>query len=70
VPSRANRITLPASAKDTQTADAVESCVKSIQSLNVRDAMDRARTLWREMLDAKSFPTDAQSISHFPTIRD
>jgi hypothetical protein len=46
-----------------------------MQSLNVRDAMDRARTLWTEMLDAKSFPPDEQIISlisglQFPTIRD
>ncbi|WP_160666290.1 hypothetical protein [Pseudarthrobacter sp. ATCC 49987] len=34
-----NRITLPASTKETQTADAVESCVESMQSLNVRVAM-------------------------------
>lgn len=39
------------------------------------DAMDRARTLWTDMLDAKSFPTDEQIISlianlQFPTIRD
>ncbi|MCB5275909.1 hypothetical protein BJG92_03463 [Arthrobacter sp. SO5] len=70
-----NRITLPASTKETQTADAVESCVKSMQSLNVRDAMDRARTLWTEMLDAKSFPPDERIIGliaslQFPTIRD
>lgn len=70
-----NRITLPASTKETQTADAVESCVKSMQSLNVRDAMDQARALWTEMLDAKSYPADERIISliaglQFPTIRD
>jgi hypothetical protein len=70
-----NRITLPASIKETQSADAVESCVKSMQSLNIRDAMDRARALWTELLDAKSFPTDEQIIRlianlQFPTIRD
>ena len=70
-----SRITLPPSTKETQTADAVENFVNSIQSLNVRDAMDRARTLWTEMLDAKSFPTDEQIVSliaglQFPTIRD
>jgi hypothetical protein len=70
-----NRITLPASTKDTQTADAVENCVKSIQNLNVQDAMDQARALWTKMLDAKSYPTDERIISlianlQFPTIRD
>ena len=46
-----------------------------MQSLNVREAMDRARTLWTEMLDAKSFPADERIISlianlQVPTIRD
>ena len=45
-----------------------------MQSLNVRDAIDRARTLWAEMLDAKSFPTDELIISliagiQVPTVR-
>ncbi|MHA7221201.1 DUF4192 family protein [Arthrobacter sp. RHLT1-20] len=70
-----NRITLPASTKDTQTADAVESRVKSMQGLNVQDAMGSARTMWTEMLDAKSFPTEERIISliaslQFPTVRD
>ncbi|MGM9474418.1 DUF4192 domain-containing protein [Pseudarthrobacter sp. YS3] len=70
-----NRITLPPSAKDTQTAAAVETRVKFIQRQTISNAMDRARTLWTEMLDAKSFPTDEQIISlianlQFPTIRD
>ncbi|MCB5275900.1 hypothetical protein BJG92_03454 [Arthrobacter sp. SO5] len=70
-----NRITLPASTKETQTADAVESCVESMQSLNSRDAIDRARTLWTEMLESISFPADEQIVSliaglQFPTIRD
>ncbi|WP_159619103.1 DUF4192 domain-containing protein [Arthrobacter zhaoguopingii] len=70
-----NRIALPASTEDFQTADAVESCAKSMQKLGVRDATDRARALWKEMLEAKSFPTDERIIRliaslQFPTIRD
>jgi hypothetical protein len=61
--------------KETQTAEAVESCVEFMQSLNVRDAVDMARTRWMQMLDAKSFPADEQITGlivnlQFPTIRD
>ncbi|MHA7141869.1 DUF4192 domain-containing protein [Arthrobacter sp. Sr33] len=70
-----NRITLPASTKESLTLDAVESRVAAIQCLNHRDAMEQARTLWTEMLDAKAYPDDEQTISlianlQFPAIRD
>lgn len=43
-----NRITLPASTKELQTLDAVESRVAAVQRRNHRDAMEQARTLWTE----------------------
>lgn len=67
-----NRITLPASTKEAQTAHAVESCMNSMQSLKAQDGMDRARTVWTEMLDAKSYTihhSDRAGLQ-FPTIRD
>jgi hypothetical protein len=70
-----NRIMLPASAKESQAADAVENRVAAIQGLNNRDAMEQARTLWTEMLNAKAYPDDEQTINlianlQFPAIRD
>ncbi|PVE14902.1 DUF4192 domain-containing protein [Arthrobacter sp. Bz4] len=70
-----NRITLPASTKDSVTLDAVESRVAAIRCLNHRDAMEQARTLWAEMLNAKAYPDDEQTISlianlQLPAIRD
>jgi hypothetical protein len=70
-----NRITLPASAKETQTADAVDKRVTTIQGMNHRDAMEQARTLWTGMLNSDNYPNDEQTIGlianlQFPGIRD
>jgi hypothetical protein len=70
-----NRITLPASTKESQTLDAVENRVAAIQGLSHWDAMEQARTLWTEMLEAKTYPDDEQTIGlianlQFPAIRD
>ncbi|MET3140316.1 UNVERIFIED_ORG: hypothetical protein ABIB13_000003 [Arthrobacter sp. UYEF2] len=70
-----NRITLPASTKESQTLNAVESLVAAIQGLSHWDAMEQARTLWTEMLEAKTYPDDEQTIGlianlQFPAIRD
>lgn len=70
-----NRITLPASTKETQTADAVETRVNAIQRLNIRDALEQARTLWNGLLDVGAYPSDDQTVSlianlQTPAIRD
>lgn len=70
-----NRITLPATTKEIQTFDAVEKRVLEIQGMRQGDAMGQARTLWTEMLNAKTYPDDAQTIGlianlQFPAIRD
>jgi hypothetical protein len=70
-----SRITLPASTKESQTLDAVESRVAAIQGLSHWEAMAQARTLWTEMLEAKTYPDDEQTIRlianlQFPAIRD
>jgi hypothetical protein len=71
----ANRVTLPASTKETRTLDAVESRIAAIQGLSHWEAMEQARTLWTELLDAKTYPDDEQTIGlianlQFPAIRD
>ncbi|GAA1786511.1 hypothetical protein GCM10009712_37360 [Pseudarthrobacter sulfonivorans] len=70
-----NRITLPASTKESQALDAVEHRVAAIQGLSLWDAMEQARTLWTKMLEAKTYPDDEQTIGlianlQFPAIRD
>jgi hypothetical protein len=70
-----SRITLPASTKESQTLDAVENQVASIQGMRHWEAMAQARTLWTEMLEAKTYPDDEQTIGlianlQFPAIRD
>lgn len=70
-----NRITLPASTKEIQAADAVELQVLAIQTMTRREAVKQARTLWTEMLDATTYPDDEQTIGlianlQFPAIRD
>jgi hypothetical protein len=70
-----DRITLPVSAKETLTADAVEERVTTIQGMNNRHAMEQARTLWTGMLNSNTYPNDEQTISlianlQFPGIRD
>jgi hypothetical protein len=69
-----NRITLPASAKETKAADAVDDRMKSIYNMNTNDALNQARALWDGMLDATAYPSDDQIslIANFqsPGIRD
>ncbi|MDD1477901.1 DUF4192 domain-containing protein [Arthrobacter sp. H16F315] len=70
-----NRITLPPSLKDSQTVDAVEKRLAAIHGLSNWDAMKQARALWTEMLEAKTYPDDEQTIGlianlQFPAIRD
>lgn len=70
-----NRITLPAPTKETEAADAVDDRVRSIYNMNTTDALDQARALWDGMLDAKSYPSDDQTVSlianfQSPGIRD
>ncbi len=70
-----NRITLPASTKETETTDAVQDRVKEIRGLNLGDALEQARTRWTEMLESAAYPDREQVISliadlQFPTIRD
>jgi hypothetical protein len=46
------RITLPAPIKEGSTADAVDDHVKAIHRMNAGEALEQARTLWNDMLDA------------------
>ena len=46
-----NRITLPASTKESRSADAVDDRVKATHRMNPGDALEQARTLWESMLD-------------------
>lgn len=62
-----NRITLSASPKETQTADAVEQRVLAIQGMNGRDALAQARTLWTDTLDATTYADDEQTIGLIAT---
>jgi hypothetical protein len=43
--------------------------VKAIQSLSSWDAMKRPRTLWTEMLDAKTYADDEQTISQIANLQ-
>ncbi|MBT2555902.1 DUF4192 domain-containing protein [Arthrobacter sp. ISL-5] len=70
-----DRITLPASTKETRTADAVDDRVKTIRRMNPGEALEQGRALWDGMLDAISYPDDDQTISlianfQVPAIRD
>ncbi|MCU1569185.1 MAG: hypothetical protein JWQ56_4122 [Pseudarthrobacter sp.] len=70
-----NRITLPASTKDALTMAAVENRVTAIRGLSSRDAMEQARALWTEMLEANTYPDDDQTMGlianlQFPAILD
>jgi hypothetical protein len=69
------RITLPTPTHETAKADAVEHCMDTIRKLPHQDAIDQAHSLWTEMLDAKTYPTDEQTVSlianlQFAGIRD
>jgi hypothetical protein len=70
-----NHITLPASTKEGRTANAVDDRVKTIHTMNPSEALEQARTLWDDMLDAISYPNDDQTIKlianfQAPAIRD
>ena len=61
--------------KKPQPLDAVEDRVKAIHRMNPGDALEQARTLWTDMLDAITYPDDDQTIRlianfQFPAIRD
>jgi hypothetical protein len=47
----------PAPTKEGRTADAVDDRVNTIHRMNVRDALEQARTLWEGMLDASRSQT-------------
>lgn len=68
-------ITLPTSTKETLRTDAVLDRVEEIRTLPAREALDQARHLWASMLQAKTYPTDKETISlianfQFAAIRD
>jgi hypothetical protein len=70
-----NRITLPASTKETETADAVEDRVKALGNLKVGDALEQARERWTDMLESTSYPDRDEIVNliadlQFPVIRD
>ncbi|MFJ5698713.1 DUF4192 domain-containing protein [Arthrobacter sp. NPDC093139] len=70
-----DRITLPTPTKDAAKDAAVENHMKTIRALPANDAIGRARRLWADMLDAKTYPTEDQIITlianfQFPGIRD
>lgn len=70
-----NRITLPASTKETKTTDAVQKRVKELGDLKVGDALEQARGRWSEMLDSNSYPDRDEIVNliadlQFPVIRD
>jgi hypothetical protein len=46
------RITLPASTKESRTADAIDGRVKAIHRMNLGEALEQARTLWDGILNA------------------
>ena len=73
--ARTGRIALPASSKETTTFDAVEDQVKLIGYCRDHSAIEKARTLWAGILEAKTYPTDAQTVAlianfQFAAIRD
>lgn len=68
-------ITLPTPTHETAKADAVEHRMDTIRTLPHHDAIAQAYNLWTSMLDAKTYPTDEQTVSlianlQFATIRD
>jgi hypothetical protein len=70
-----NRITLPASTKETATADAVEDRVKALGNLKVAEALEQARARWTDMLESTSYPGREEFVNfiadlQFPVIRD
>lgn len=72
--ARTGRITLPPSNKEA-TFDAVEDRVKSIGQFHDHSAIEKARTLWAWILEAKTYPTEDQTIAlianfQFAAIRD
>ncbi len=69
------RITLPAAPRETATFDDVEDQVASIGRSYGARAIEKARTLWDGILEAKTFPNDEQTATlianfQFPPIRD
>ncbi|GAB3557838.1 hypothetical protein GCM10027405_03360 [Arthrobacter alkaliphilus] len=69
------RITLPASQKETAMLDDVEDHVTLIGRSYEPHAIEKARTLWSDILEANTYPSDEQTASlianfQFPAIRD
>ncbi|WAH97387.1 DUF4192 family protein [Arthrobacter sp. MMS18-M83] len=72
--ARTGRITLPPSNKEA-TFHAVEDRVKTIEQSRDHGAIEKARTLWAGILEAKTYPSDDQTIAlianlQFAAIRD
>ncbi|OOP60382.1 hypothetical protein BMF89_16725 [Arthrobacter sp. SRS-W-1-2016] len=72
--ARTGRIVLPASNKEA-TFDAVETHIESIGRCHDHSAIEKARTLWAGILDARTYPSDDQVIAlianfQFAAIRD
>ncbi|MCI0142995.1 DUF4192 domain-containing protein [Arthrobacter bambusae] len=72
--ARTGRITLPQTNKEA-TFYAVEDRVKSIGQSHDHGAIEKARTLWAAILEAKTYPTDDQTVAlianfQFAAIRD
>ncbi|MFE5835845.1 DUF4192 domain-containing protein [Arthrobacter sp. NPDC056493] len=70
-----NRITLPASTKETETTDAVRDRVAALGGLKVGEALEQARARWTEMLGSNSYPDQDEIVNliadlQFPVIRD
>ncbi|WP_284990463.1 DUF4192 domain-containing protein [Arthrobacter sp. efr-133-TYG-120] len=70
-----DRITLPASPKETATFDAVEAKVASIRVTHDHRAIEQARTFWADILKSETIPSDDQTVAlianfQFPAIRD
>ncbi|MHC6220642.1 DUF4192 family protein [Arthrobacter sp. MMS24-S77] len=72
--ARTGRNTLPPANKKA-TFDAVEERVNSIGQCHNHSAIEKARTLWAGILEAKTYPTEDQTIAlianfQFAAIRD
>ncbi|GAA5194050.1 hypothetical protein GCM10023346_20570 [Arthrobacter gyeryongensis] len=72
--ARTGRITPPASNKET-TFDAVEAHIELVGRCHDHSAIEKARTLWAGILEAKTYPNDDQVVAlianfQFAAIRD
>lgn len=70
-----NAITLPVPSKETIAREAVSDQMEAIRQLPGHEAMQRARSLWRSMLEGKNYPTDEETVNlianfQFVALRD